>query len=376
MSKVNTKDCNLLCSYYESFCNSAQYRSNEDFYSDDNNGIVELSYNENPLGAGELAQMAISHHVKYAHLYPPIDYRVLLEKIAVKQELSVDNIFISAGAVSVIYHAIAQFANDGDNVIFSKSSMPWYNWSVVANNNISIQVPLLEDMNHDLEGIIRAVNDKTKVIILSNPHNPTGLYIDEGVLLNFYKRLPKHVLLIIDQAYYEYQSNQEEILKKMLPSSQNLLLVRTFSKIHGLAGLRIGYGMGAPEIVRALKAKWLGTMPTVSSISTFAAYHALDDIVHKERSYTFNLKAKAVVMRVADEFNVKYLNSEANFITIKVDDSLVRSQLFRNEGIRLTTGAFFGYNEWLRMSFNKDLTELENKLRTIFKRINCNENLF
>ena len=369
MAQMNKENIDLLCTRYENFSKSARYRYDEDFYVENNNGIIELSYNENPLGPGILAQEAILHHVKYAHLYPPIDYTLLAEKIANKQELLPENIFIGACAVSVIYHAVAQFANEGDEVIFSKSSMPWYFWSVIANKSVDIQVPLLPDMNHDLERIIESVNDKTKVIILSNPHNPTGLYIDENTLSDFFKRIPNNVLLIVDQAYYEYQTKQQTILKDLISTHDNLLLVRTFSKIHGLAGLRIGYGMSNPEVIKALKAKWLGTMPTVSSIGTFASIHALDDIEHQEKSYQFNLQAKQMVRNLASEYGIEALNSEANFITIKVMDSLATEPLFTQENIRLTTGAFFGYNEWIRMSFWGNLGLLSCKLNSIFKKI-------
>jgi histidinol-phosphate aminotransferase len=250
--------------------------------------------------------------------------------------------------------------------------MPWYYWSVIANKAVDVQIPLSPDMNHDLERIIESINAKTKVIILSNPHNPTGLYINENTLLDFFKQIPENVLLIIDQAYYEYQTMQETILKELIPSRNNLLLVRTFSKIHGLAGLRIGYGMSNSNIIKALKAKWLGTMPTVSSIGTFAAIHALDDIEHQQKSHQFNLQAKQTVKNLANEHGIEVLDSEANFITIKIMDSLRKESLFTNEGIRLTTGAFFGYNEWMRMSFNNDIDLLQLKLKQIFSNLKYN----
>jgi histidinol-phosphate aminotransferase len=369
MTQINKENIESLNIHYANFSKSARYRYNEDFYTDNNMEISELSYNENPLGLGMLAQKAITYHAKYAHLYPPIDYTILAEKIAQKQKIKLESVFLGAGAVSVIYHAIAQFTNEGDEVIFSKSSMPWYNWSVIANKAVSVQIPLLSDMNHDLERILETINRKTKIVLLSNPHNPTALYIDESKLSEFYNRIPDNVLLIIDQAYYEYQTKQETTLKDLIFSRNNILLVRTFSKIHGLAGLRIGYGMTNPENVKALKAKWLGTMPTISSIGTFAAIHALDDIEHQQKSYQFNLKAKQMVKNLATEYGIETLDSEANFITIKVMDSLGKESLFINEGIRLTTGAFFGYNEWMRMSFCKDLHILKSKLDIIFSKL-------
>jgi len=108
--------------------------------------------------------------------------------------------------------------------------MPWYRWSVLGNTSIPIEVPLLPDMNHDLDAILKAINNRTKVIIISNPHNPTGLYLNEQEIYNFFKRIPSNILLIVDQAYYEYQSTQESILINQLGNAPNLMLTRTFQR--------------------------------------------------------------------------------------------------------------------------------------------------
>ncbi|MBI4645165.1 MAG: aminotransferase class I/II-fold pyridoxal phosphate-dependent enzyme [Bacteroidia bacterium] len=210
MSKITAKNINTLINAYQNFCDSVKYRSHEDFYTKDNK-IIELSYNENPLGPGEKARTAIKYYSQYAHLYPPIDYSILINKLSENLSLLPDNLIISAGSVAAIYLAVFQHANKGDKIIISKSSMPWYKWSILANNSIPVEVPLLPDMNHDLESILKSINNKTKIIILSNPHNPTGLYINEEMFLDFFKKIPENVLLILDQAYYEYQNNQEKI---------------------------------------------------------------------------------------------------------------------------------------------------------------------
>jgi histidinol-phosphate aminotransferase len=367
MSKIDDDHISSLVAHYNKFCNSVEYRREESFYSNDNK-IIELSYNENPLGPGNLAIEAIKYHAEYAHLYPPIDYHVLIEKLSQKLNLKKENIVISAGSVAAIYLAVFQYANDGDEVIFSKSSMPWYKWSIIGNKSIPIEVPLLPDMNHDLEGILKSINDKTKVIILSNPHNPTGLYISESQLLDFYMQIPKNILLIVDQAYYEYQTTREILLIDLINKVPNLMLTRTFSKIHGLAGLRVGYGLANEKITASLKAKWLGSMPTISSISSFAALHALDDMDHLENSRNFNFQIKNELMSLADEYNIQFLKSEANFITLNIKDSLKNETLFVDEGIRFTPGYFYGYNEWGRFSFSNESLVIH-KYSNIFKKI-------
>jgi histidinol-phosphate aminotransferase len=351
MSIIDKNVVDELISRYSSFIESAKYRRYEDFYSPESD-IMELSYNENPLGAGELAKEAIRYHAEFSHLYPPICYFALTEKLASKLNVNQDNIIVSSGSVAAIQLAVYQYAERNDEIIYSKSSMPWYKWSVLGNCSIPVEVPLLPDMNHDLEGILDAVSSKTRLIIISNPHNPTGLYINENILLEFINRVPNNVKVVIDQAYYEYTDLQEKILIDEINKRPNLILTRTFSKIHGLAGLRVGYAISTPEIIKGMKAKWLGSMPTIPSVSSFAAMHALDDVEHLAKSRKFNEEVKTEIYALAQLYNIPILKSEANFVLIKVGDSVKAEKIFQENGFRLTAGYFFGYPKWIRFSFN------------------------
>ena len=368
MSTIDKITVYELIGKYSSFIESAKYRRYEDFYSTESN-IIELSYNENPLGAGELAKQAIRYHADYSHLYPPICYYALIEKLALKLNVEQNNILVSSGSVAAIQLAVYQNAERGNEIIYSKSSMPWYRWSVLGNCSIPIEVPLLPDMNHDLEGILKAITSKTRLIIISNPHNPTGLYIKENVLIEFIDRVPENVLIIIDQAYYEYTELQECTLINEINKRPNLMLTRTFSKIYGLAGLRVGYGISNSEIIKGMKAKWLGSMPTIPSISNFVAMHALDDSDHINKSRLFNEKTKSQIYEIAKQFSIPILHSDANFILLKVGDSYKAENIFNNYGIKVSAGYFFGLPEWARMSFYIDTNIFTKKLNIIFETI-------
>ncbi len=367
MSTIDKSVIEELMAKYSSFGESAKYRRYEDFYTPDYNGIMELSYNENPLGAGDLAKQAIRYHSEYSHLYPPICYYALTEKLASKLNIKQENVIVSSGSVAAIQLAIYQYSERNDEIIYSKSSMPWYKWSVLGNCSIPVEVPLLPDMNHDLEGMLKAISSKTRLIIISNPHNPTSLYINENTLLEFINKVPENVLILIDQAYHEYTKLQENVLMEEINNRPNLILTRTFSKIHGLGGLRVGYGISNSEIIKGMKAKWLGSMPTIPSVSSFAAFHALDDIAHLEKSKQFNSRIKAEVYNLSQQHNIPILHSEANFVLIKVGDSYKAEKTFQDYGFRLTAGYFFGYAEWVRMSFHNDLLSFLAKLERIFK---------
>lgn len=368
MGQIDSKNIEKLNEDYKNFYEAVKYRREESFYSTDN-GIIELSYNENPLGAGKLARNAIKYHSDYAHLYPPIGYVSFIQKLANHLNVQSNNLALGAGSVSVINLAIFQYANKGDHVIFSKSSMPWYRWTTIGNNSIPIEIPLKPDMNHDLNSILSAINDKTKVIILSNPHNPTGLYIDEQIILDFLNEVPKEILVIIDQAYYEYTIKKELLLINDITNYPNLLLTRTFSKIHGLAGLRIGYGIGNCKIIAALKAKWLGNMPSISSVATFAAYHAIDDKEHINKSYEFNNMIKDKLYTILRELNIPYLKSEANFIAFNVGNFKNKHHYFKEHGIELTPGSFFGYNDLVRTSFHANIDKNINVIESVIKHL-------
>jgi len=367
MSRLEKNIIEILGDNYNKFCDSVIYREGEDFYTDENK-ISELSYNENPLGPGKLAREALIHHAQYGHRYPPLAYSLLINKLGEKLGLRYENILVVPGSVAAIDLAVRQLADDGDRVIFSKSSIPWYRWSTFANKSEPIIVPLLGDMNHDLETIFNSVDEKTKVIIISNPHNPTGLYIPEESLKELLLRIPQHVTLIVDQAYYEYQSNQETILLELVNKVSNLILTRTFSKLHGLAGMRIGYAISNEEIIKSLKAKWLAYMPAVTSAGAYAAYHTLEDIEHYEVSRKFNNEVKEKLYKLCAEYGVPILHSEANFAAINVKDSIKNEKLFHEQGFRLTAGYFFGYPEWVRISFITPLEVLIKRMRNIYEK--------
>jgi histidinol-phosphate aminotransferase len=369
MSRLEEKDVSLLYYNYKKFCKSVTYRESEDFYSE-SNSVLELSYNENPLGAGELAKKALRYHSEYGHLYPPLAYSKLTEKLANRLNVTNENLIITAGSVTAIYLAVQQYAEPGDKVIFSKSSLPWYRWSTIVNKSTPIMIPLLPDMNHDLDGIFKAIDKKTKVIILSNPHNPTGLYINESELKSFFDKVPEDILVIIDQAYYEYQSNQEKILIELINKVPNLMLTRTFSKLHGLAGMRIGYGITNPQFIKELKAKWLAFMPAITSAGTFAAYHALDDEEHYHRSRKFNNNTKHELYKLCEDYDVDILSSEANFVAINIKDSVKNEKQFFEQGFRFTAGYFFGYPDWARISFISNINKLYESIRKIILKIN------
>jgi histidinol-phosphate aminotransferase len=353
---------------YTRFVESVRFREGEDFYRHDF-PVLELSYNENPLGPGKLAQDVLRRHVEFAHRYPPLGYTILIDELARRLALGAENVVVTAGSVTAIYLAVSQWADPGDEVVFSKSSIPWYRWSTLANKSVPVPVPLKNDMGHDLGGLAARVNDRTKVVIISNPHNPTGQYLPEEELRAFHARLPENVLLIVDQAYYEYQTRQEDVLLRLVTQVPNLMLTRTFSKIHGLAGLRVGYGIANADVIKGIRAHWLAFMPAIASVSAYAAQHALLDEGHLKESIRFNKCVKEAMYRLTASAGLMCLESEANFVAVNIKDSRVNEELFHQNGLAFTPGYFFGYPEWARISFDRREDEMLAKLSRTFAQI-------
>ena len=353
---------------YEVFCKSIEFREGEDFYVE-NPSVFELSYNENPLGPGRFAVDCLGRLAAFAHRYPPLGYSILVDKLADNLGLLRENLLITPGSVAAIHLAITAFADERNGVIFSKASLPWYRWATLGNHSTPEIVPLKKDMHHDLEAMLSRITTETRVIILANPNNPTGLYIDENCLKDFHSQIPEDVILIVDQAYYEYQSNQEKSLIGMVNDVPNLLLTRTFSKIHGLAGMRVGYAIGNKEVIQATKSKWLGFMPSVTSLSCFAAYHALSDEDHIVQSRDFNNDTKHALSNLFNEYSLHCLGGDANFVAINIQDSKKYEHLFKEQNMAYSAGWHFGYPDWARISFDKRTEIMLEKLNSIFKKL-------
>jgi len=348
--KLLDKHIENLYSDFLLFVEATKYREEENFYTSNYNNIIELSYNENPFGASPKAMEALTYFKDYINLYPPVGYTLLRSTIATGLEINESEIVIGNGSLGIINSAIRLFAEKGDNVVFSKSSIPMYKWAIMSNGSIPVIIPLQGDYNHNLQGLLNAINDKTKVIIVDNPHNPTGLYIEPKTILDFIKKIPETIFVIIDQAYIEYADDYiNEAIIKSFNQFPNLLITRTFSKVHALAGLRVGYGISNKKLIEKLWAENLGNVGGVSLLSSFVANAAMKDSIHVHECISKN---KTCIDELKEQFKRFYetvLNSSANFICVKTESS----KIFLNQipsNIKVTSGVTFGYDELTRMS--------------------------
>ncbi|WP_028561280.1 histidinol-phosphate transaminase [Paenibacillus pinihumi] len=212
--------------------------------------VIKLASNENPFGSSEKAKEAIVAELSNTSIYPDGASVALTADIAAKFGVGTDQIIFGAGSDEVILMLARAFLTTGDETIMADETFAQYKHNAEVENATIVEVPL-KDGKHDLPAMLARVTDKTKIVWICNPNNPTGTIVHKDELEQFMSQVPQHVLVVLDEAYCEYIEDEQypdgfEFLKRY----KNMVLLRTFSKIYGLASLRIGFGVGHPEIIR------------------------------------------------------------------------------------------------------------------------------
>src|SRR5260370_13687458 len=213
--------------------------------------IVKLASNENPLGPSPIAVIAMQEALLKAHFYPDGGGHHLRVGIAQKFGLSIDNVMLGNGSNEIIEFLGHAFLQPGDNIVTAEHAFVVYKILAKLFGAETVEVPD-PNLTHDLPAMAAAINDRTKLVDIANPNNPTGTMVGEAELDRFIDRVPGSVVVVLDEAYYEFLPEPPDTLK-YLSDRPNVILLRTFSKIQGLAGLRIGYGLAHPELIRLLQ---------------------------------------------------------------------------------------------------------------------------
>lgn len=313
--------------------------------------VAKMASNENPLGPSPLAIEAIQKEAPRVHLYPDPEARAL--KRALAQELGVDprQILLGNGGEATIQLTAASIIEKGDEVVVPDPGFSLHEITTAHMGGLVRKVPLREDYSHDLEGMLQAVNEKTKIVYITNPNNPTGAMVRRKELEDFASRLPEDVLLFLDEAYFEFAKvdpdypNGLEILKKR----SNTIVLRTFAKVCGIAGLRLGYIVSTPEIICEIT-KSAGVF-SVNRLAQAAGLASLKDKEHVERSVALARASLARMSEYFDEKGLEYIPARGNFIfvNIKKDGREINEELLKR-GVIIRPGFLWGWNSWLRVS--------------------------
>lgn len=313
--------------------------------------FVKAGSNENPLGPSPLAIKAVQEAALTMNLYPD-DYGYRLkEKLANKHDLKVENIVLGNGGTELLKMFAECFINEGDEIVVSASTYNKYATEVGFLGGVPMVVPTKEDFEVDVEGMVKAVTDRTKLLFICNPNNPTGNIVSKDKIKWLIENTPEHVTIILDEAYFDYAIFHEdyEDTRHYLDQRETLIILRTFSKIAGLAGVRIGYAMASPEIAAALNRTKLTF--GVNCFALAAGMAALDDDDHIEAAKVLNRRSIEMMEAYFDKRGLKYIKSYANFIFVDVQRDVreVYNELLKY-GVVARGGHLWKLNNWLRIS--------------------------
>jgi len=310
---------------------------------------IKLASNENPLGPSPLAVEAARRALSDSNWYPDGSGYYLRKKLATRLGLEMEQLMLGAGSCELIDLAARTLLAHGDNGVTSEGSFPLYSSAIRATGERLVLVPL-RDFVFDLDGIAAAVDRRTRVVFLANPNNPTGTMFTADDLERFLSRIPESALVVLDEAYFEYAERPGYSRSlELVRAGSNLLVLRTFSKIYGLAGLRIGYAAGPPDLLAQFNK--VRQPFNVSGVAQAAGVAALDDAEHVRRSLENNRRGLAQLEAGLRAQSVAFVPSAANFVLVHLGPSThaVAEALLRL-GVIVRPMAWMGFPEAVRVS--------------------------
>ncbi len=310
--------------------------------------IVKLASNENPLGISPKAQMAIEDAIGDIARYPDGNSFALRDVVSKKFSVARNQIVFGNGSNDILELSARAFLRAGYEAIYSQHAFAVYPLVTLAIGATGVVIPA-KDYAHDLDAFAQAITPKTRLIFIANPNNPTGTLIGKKALKAFLNQVPDHVLVVLDEAYDEYLSNEHKSEAiEWLSEFNNLIISRTFSKAYGLAGLRIGFGLMHASVADMLNR--VRQPFNVNSIAQAAAIASLNDEDFVARSYALNQAGMLQLTQGFDELGLAYIPSYANFISFKVADAAsVNQQLLKN-GVIVRPVANYEMPDYLRVS--------------------------
>lgn len=313
---------------------------------------VKLASNENPLGPSPMAMEAVKRAIADSNRYPDGGSFLLHQKLAKHLSVQPENIVIGFGSSELIDLAARALLRAGLEGISSEGTFPLFRIFIAATGARLTEVPL-RDYTFDLEAIARAVGPETRVIYLANPNNPTGTTFTADALESFLSKIPDHVLVVLDEAYYDYvESAGYSRSIEQVRQGHNLLVLRTFSKVYGLAGIRLGYGIAAAGLVTELNK--LRTPFNTSNLAQAAAIAALDDREHVRKSVEANRAGLNQLSAGLTQLDLRAVPSQANFILVElgVDGEEIADELLKR-GIIVRAMRWMGFLNAIRVSVGK-----------------------
>ncbi|MFA6342525.1 MAG: histidinol-phosphate transaminase [Fibrobacteraceae bacterium] len=311
--------------------------------------VVKLASNENPLGASPRALMAYQETASTLHMYPRGDAPELIAALAKKAGLSKDYVVIGNGSDEIIDLIAKAFIRPSDRCLGMEPTFSMYRFSTLSVGGFFEALQTGAE-KPSLDKLLHLIDSKTRVVFICNPNNPTGWYFTDKEIRDFLAKVPKSILVFVDEAYAEFATAEDyPKLNQSLDVFPNLFINRTFSKIYGLAGLRVGYGFANPKVIKEL---WKIKPPfDVNRAAQAAALAALGDEDHFQRTLDGNVQGMAKLSAAMEKLGFLVLPSQANFICVKIGPEAKALVEFLEQGGVIVRGlTSFGMPEWIRIT--------------------------
>ncbi len=312
----------------------------------DPDGIIKLASNENPFGPSPRAVAAAKRALEHGELYPDGGCFELRQKLAKRFNLTPEQFIVGNGSNEIIELLGHAFISPGDEVVMGAPAFVVYKLVTLLFGAKAIEVPLRE-WRHDLGAIARAITPRTRLVYVCSPNNPTGTANTEAELLAFARGLPDHVIAVFDEAYAEFVERPPD-LRPLIAEGRKVVCLRTFSKIYGLASLRVGYGYAAAELCALLNR--VRQPFNVNAIAQAAAIAALDDRAFAEKTARENRAGLTQLENGARSLGLEYVPSVANFMLIKVGDGARVFESLQRRGVIVRPVKSYGLPEWIRVT--------------------------
>lgn len=308
--------------------------------------IVKLASNENPLGPSPRALEAMQRALAEVHRYPDGGCFHLRKAVAAQLEVAPDHLIFGNGSNEIIEFVGHAFLGPGLESVTSVNAFIAYKLLTKLLGGQEVEVAD-RDFHFDLDALLAAITPRTRVVFIANPNNPTGTLVSQEAIDHFMERLPTDILAVFDEAYFEYLDDPPDTLQ-FVRQGRNVIVLRTFSKIHGLAGVRLGYGVARPELIRVLQK---AREPfNVSNLAQAAGLASLADRAHQQKTKRLTDEGRQFFEKEFAAMQLPFLPSVANFVLVKVGDGKAIFQKLLRHGVIVR--ALIGYQlpEWLRIS--------------------------
>ena len=330
---------------------------------------VKLASNENPIGPSPKIIDSIEKIVKETHRYPDGNATRLKAKISRKFNILENQVTVGNGSNDIIEFVARSFLGPNDSAVYSEHAFAVYPLVVIAVGAMGIEVPA-KNFSHDLEAMLDSIEENTKLIFIANPNNPTGSFIEQSELLNFLEKVPEEIIVLLDQAYFDYSSFETSDLEfDVLERFPNLVISRSFSKAYGLAGFRVGYSVSSIEIADYLNR--VRQPFNANSLALYAAEIALDDDQFIKKCLELNFEQKQILFNGLQASGFECLPSRANFISFDCgEDSNDAFNKLLLEGVIVRSLRVYKMPNFLRVSVGlpeENLTFLEKIKSTLSK---------